>query len=73
MDEKRIIRAWKDPGFRARLSSEERAELPECPSGEPLTELDEDALVEALGGRTPRTLPLRSCMYVCMSVDICTA
>lgn len=46
-----IIRAWKDPEFRARLSSEERASLPDSPSGKPMTELEEDALREIIGGR----------------------
>lgn len=45
-----IVRAWKDPEFRARLSAEERASLPDSPSGRPLTELDEEALHEIIGG-----------------------
>lgn len=46
-----IIRAWKDPEFRARLSTEERAALPDSPSGKPLTELDDEALHQIIGGR----------------------
>lgn len=46
-----IVRAWKDPEFRARLSTEERAALPDSPSGQPLTELDEEALQQIIGGR----------------------
>jgi mersacidin/lichenicidin family type 2 lantibiotic len=45
-----IIQAWKDPAYRARLSAEERASLPECPAGRPLTELDEGSLGEVVGG-----------------------
>lgn len=45
-----IVRAWKDPEFRARLSTEERASLPDSPSGKPLTELDEETLHEIVGG-----------------------
>jgi mersacidin/lichenicidin family type 2 lantibiotic len=46
-----IVRAWKDPEFRARLSAEERASIPDSPSGKPMTELEEDALREIIGGR----------------------
>lgn len=51
MKKELIIRAWKDPTFRASLSAEERAALPESPSGRPMTELDEDELTEVSGGR----------------------
>ncbi len=50
MKKELIVRAWKDPAFRASLSAEERAELPESPSGRSLTELDESALVGIIGG-----------------------
>ncbi|HEX5753990.1 MAG TPA: mersacidin/lichenicidin family type 2 lantibiotic [Archangium sp.] len=46
-----IVRAWKDPAFRASLSAEERASLPESPSGRALTELDESELLGVTGGR----------------------
>jgi mersacidin/lichenicidin family type 2 lantibiotic len=71
MKKERFVRAWKDPEYRASLSPEERAELPECPSGQP--ELEETELEATVGGAPPRTLPLRSCMYVCVSTDICNA
>jgi len=45
-----IIRAWKDPEFRARLSAEQRASLSDSPSGKPMTELDEGELSEITGG-----------------------
>lgn len=45
-----IVRAWKDPEFRAQLSPEERAALPECPAGKPLTDLDEGSLAAVVGG-----------------------
>lgn len=51
MDASLIIKAWKDPEFRARLSAEQRASLPECPSGSPLNELGEDELNDIIGGR----------------------
>lgn len=50
MDTKTIIRAWRDPKYRASLSNEDRAALPECPSGPPLTELDEGELRHVSGG-----------------------
>ncbi|MFE8602530.1 mersacidin/lichenicidin family type 2 lantibiotic [Archangium violaceum] len=48
MNKESIIRAWKDPVFRASLSPEQRAELPEHPAG--VTELDEGSLGQAVGG-----------------------
>jgi mersacidin/lichenicidin family type 2 lantibiotic len=53
-----IIRAWKDPEFRARLSAEQRASLPDCPSGSPLTELGEEALRDIIGGRSIQDIDL---------------
>lgn len=50
MNRERIIRAWKDPEYRASLSTEERAALPECPAGRSLTELQDEELAEAVGG-----------------------
>ncbi|MFY0563514.1 mersacidin/lichenicidin family type 2 lantibiotic [Archangium lansingense] len=50
MDNELTIRAWKDPSFRTRLSASQRAMLPENPSGRPITELDDDDLVGAVGG-----------------------
>ena len=51
MKKELIVRAWKDPAFRASLSAEERATLPESPSGKALTELDERELLAIHGGR----------------------
>jgi len=50
MNPKTIIRAWKDPEFRAHLTSEERRALPDNPSGQPMTELDEEAMSDVVGG-----------------------
>lgn len=50
MDKSRIIRAWKDPEYRASLSNEERGALPECPAGKPLPEIDEGDLCHIIGG-----------------------
>jgi mersacidin/lichenicidin family type 2 lantibiotic len=48
-----VIRAWKDPVYRARLSREEIAVLPVHPSG--IIELDEGLLKEAAGAATLTT------------------
>ncbi len=45
-----IVRAWKDPEFRASLTTEERSALPECPAGQAFTELGESELEDAVGG-----------------------
>jgi mersacidin/lichenicidin family type 2 lantibiotic len=50
MKRETIVRAWKDPEFRAGLTSEERSTLPESPAGEAFTELDEHELADAVGG-----------------------
>ncbi|MFY0528128.1 mersacidin/lichenicidin family type 2 lantibiotic [Archangium gephyra] len=70
-----IIRAWKDPAFRASLSPEERAALPELPSGKPVTELGEDELSDAVGGARrcpPRGNPHQQFTdYPCSAIDAC--
>jgi mersacidin/lichenicidin family type 2 lantibiotic len=50
MKRETIVRAWKDPEFRAGLTSEERSALPECPAGTAFTELEEQELADAVGG-----------------------
>ncbi len=50
MKRETIVRAWKDPEFRASLTSEERASLPDCPAGPAFTELSESELEDAVGG-----------------------
>lgn len=56
-----IVRAWKDPAFRASLSAEERASLPDSPSGRALTELDERELLGITGGRIVALEPSTGC------------
>ncbi len=58
MDTELIVRAWKDPDFRAGLSNEQRAALPDCPAGKPLTELGEEDLGFAIGGAPQPTAPV---------------
>jgi mersacidin/lichenicidin family type 2 lantibiotic len=50
MKRETIVRAWKDPEFRASLTAEERSVLPECPAGTAFTELEEGELADAVGG-----------------------
>ncbi|MFL5344016.1 MAG: mersacidin/lichenicidin family type 2 lantibiotic [Hyalangium sp.] len=74
MNKESIIRAWRSPEYRASLSPEERAALPESPCGKPLTELGETELTEIVGGaplctgtqqtRGPLACTLNSCGIV---------
>jgi mersacidin/lichenicidin family type 2 lantibiotic len=48
-----VIRAWKDPFYRATLSAEAQASLPQHPAG--ITELSDDQLVTAAGASVPLT------------------
>lgn len=48
MNAKTIIRAWKDPAFRASLTAEERAQIPAHPAG--MVELSDAQLNGASGG-----------------------
>jgi mersacidin/lichenicidin family type 2 lantibiotic len=45
MQKEMIVRAWKDPIFRAGLNEEERARIPPNPAGPPMVELPEAELV----------------------------
>jgi mersacidin/lichenicidin family type 2 lantibiotic len=49
MNKTDVIRAWKDPLYRARLSREEASGLPVHPSG--ILDLDEEQLKGASGGQ----------------------
>ena len=42
-----IVRAWKDPAYRASLSDEERAQIPENPAG--MVELTDEELEGVAG------------------------
>lgn len=50
MDTATIIRAWKDPKFRASLTQEQRDALPESPCGRSMEELSEEDLRGITGG-----------------------
>lgn len=48
MNKNDVIRAWKDPLYRAGLSREEASGLPVHPSG--ILDLDEEQLKRSVGG-----------------------
>lgn len=62
MNSEAIVRAWKDPTFRASLSPQERAEVPENPSGLPLNEMDDSDLGKVQGGFI--TVPTSPPVYI---------
>jgi mersacidin/lichenicidin family type 2 lantibiotic len=47
MSQADIVRAWRDPAYRASLSTEQRNSLPENPAG--LVELSDEELRQASG------------------------
>jgi mersacidin/lichenicidin family type 2 lantibiotic len=60
MNPELIIRAWKDPEFRAHLASEQLHTLPEHPSGSPMTELGDDELSGVAGGLRQQSITIVS-------------
>jgi mersacidin/lichenicidin family type 2 lantibiotic len=50
MSPETIIRAWKDPSFRAHLTLEQQEALPENPSGKPMSELGDEEMADVVGG-----------------------
>jgi mersacidin/lichenicidin family type 2 lantibiotic len=78
MNPKTIIRAWKDPEFRAHLTSEERRALPDNPSGQPMSELGDEEMADVVGGASiiQPTPPIfitrgRYCITRGSAVDAC--
>jgi mersacidin/lichenicidin family type 2 lantibiotic len=65
MNKKKIIRAWRDPKFRASLSEEERAALPEHPSG--VIELADESLGMAYGASSNSSF---TCDGVCIDLTL---
>ena len=65
MNKDTLIRAWKDPSFRAGLTAEERMRLPVSPAGEAMAELDEDELRIIRGGAIPLSKDAGSCRATC--------
>jgi mersacidin/lichenicidin family type 2 lantibiotic len=69
-----IIRAWKDPAFRATLTAEQLAALPSNPAGLSAVELSETELSEAVGGLySPKqgVSNASSCGYICTYTTEC--
>jgi mersacidin/lichenicidin family type 2 lantibiotic len=59
MSTAQVIRAWRDPEYRATLSSEQLAALPSHPAG--LIELSDDTLASAAGLNTVAITVLPPC------------
>jgi mersacidin/lichenicidin family type 2 lantibiotic len=51
MTNQEVVRCWKDEDYLLKLSSQERAFLPDNPAG--LTELTDEDLLDVDGGSTP--------------------
>lgn len=70
-----IIRAWKDPAFRATLTPEQLAALPANPAGLSAAELNETELCEVVGGialeDSIRISHASSCGYICTWTTEC--
>jgi mersacidin/lichenicidin family type 2 lantibiotic len=66
-----IIRAWKDPEYRASLTDGERAILPENPAGSIL--IPDSALDSVAGGSLTLDFPFcaPSIPDVCTAMDLC--
>ncbi|MEZ4294104.1 MAG: mersacidin/lichenicidin family type 2 lantibiotic [Polyangiaceae bacterium] len=66
-----IIRAWKSPAFRASMTAEQRAQIPENPAG--LIELTDDELAVVGGGtKNSCTTACPSYQGMCCTGPTCT-
>jgi mersacidin/lichenicidin family type 2 lantibiotic len=64
----KTVRAWKDQKFRASLTPEEKADIPEHPAGEEATE---DDLEKTSGGQGAALFPITSGGHVCTLTTEC--
>jgi mersacidin/lichenicidin family type 2 lantibiotic len=64
MDKKNIIRAWKNPEYRA-----SHAEAPESPAG--AIELEDVALESIVGGRATASIYTISSGWICSATTEC--
>jgi mersacidin/lichenicidin family type 2 lantibiotic len=64
-----LIRAWKDPIYRASLTDERRASLPQNPAG--LTELNDDQLRIAAAATTIGTTAPTCTLYTFLGWRSC--
>ncbi|NJN09340.1 MAG: mersacidin/lichenicidin family type 2 lantibiotic [Richelia sp. SL_2_1] len=58
-----IVRAWKDEEYRASLSPEQKAQLPENPAG--LIELTNDDMSSLGGGLVADPTHTKTCKHCC--------
>jgi mersacidin/lichenicidin family type 2 lantibiotic len=68
MNKNDVIRAWKDPFYRATLSEEAQASLPRHPAG--ITELSDDQLM-TWGASTPITTAITCTNYTFGHLNAC--
>jgi mersacidin/lichenicidin family type 2 lantibiotic len=68
MNKNDVIRAWKDPFYRASLSEEAQATLPQHPAG--ITVLSDDQLTTA-GASTPTTTAITCTEYTFLNWKSC--
>lgn len=66
-----IIRAWKDPKFRAELSANDKSDVPENPAGKTWNESDPDELDDVAGGAENPTTITNSGGHVCTATTEC--
>jgi mersacidin/lichenicidin family type 2 lantibiotic len=64
-----IVRAWRDPEYRSRLSDHQRAMLPDNPAGS--IALSDSDLDSAAGGTYTFEADCQSFPGVCTCIDIC--
>ena len=67
MSKDKVVRAWKDPKYRASLTPKEKAELPEHPAGDS-GEIGDEELDKTAGGEV---FPVTSGGYICTLTTEC--
>lgn len=73
MSKNMIVRAWKDPKYRAGLPPTQLAEIGPHPSGEGLGELNEAELRGVVGGVALAQTQSQGCGAVCTATAECNA
>lgn len=73
MNIEQIIKAWKDPEYRANLTGEQVESLPAHPSGSLLVEIDVERLTAVNGGHTCNNCfsHANSCGWICTHTTEC--
>ncbi len=69
------IRAWKDPKFRAEMSADDKAGLPDNPAGQPIDEMNDEDLDSVAGGGLPTQSGGNVCTLTteCPVLSVCCA